>query len=356
MQVTLYLLLIIISSATASSQSLSVFNIDTSAFPVIRAKFFAFDAAGNQIRNLTASDFSVTENGQLHLTASDFSVTENGQLRSVLSVSCPAPKPPVALSSVLVMDQSGSMSSGNKLDLIHKATKSWIDALPGRSECAITSFDNENYIVQDFTTNKTLLEQKEQSITANGGTDYNKAMIDPMSSGIDIVKTGKYRRVIVMLSDGLPNFEPRTSQIINEAKANSIIIYFVSLGYPSPQCMKDITKQTGGQYFENVSSVEDAKKVYMKIMQAATGGEPCDISWTSGFSCRSNLINVDLKVNSLNLAATAIYQSTNNSIATLVFNPSTIVFKNVLPGNTKDSTVHITARNADFNVSDIKIS
>ncbi|MCX6152856.1 MAG: VWA domain-containing protein, partial [Candidatus Kapabacteria bacterium] len=340
MRIFIFYLILIANAVAATCQSLSVFNIDTFAFPVIRAKFFAFDAAGNQIRNLTATDFSVTE---------------NGQLRSVLGVSCPAPKPPVALSSVLVMDQSGSMGSvlvmdqsgsmgsGNKLDLIHKATKSWIDALPGRSECAITSFDDYNYIVQDFTTNKTLLEQKAQSITANGGTDYNKAMIDPMSSGIDIAKTGKYKRVIVMLSDGLPNFEPRTSQIINEAKSNSIIIYFVSLGYPSPQCMKDITKQTGGQYFENVSSVEDAKKVYMKIMQAATGGEPCDISWTSVFSCSSNLINVDLKVNSLNLAATAIYQSPNNSIATLVFNPSTIVFKNVLPGNTKDSTVHITA-------------
>ncbi|MCX6153826.1 MAG: hypothetical protein NT007_06690, partial [Candidatus Kapabacteria bacterium] len=52
-------------AVAATCQSLSVFNIDTSAFPVIRAKFFAFDAAGNQIRNLTASDFSVTENGQL---------------------------------------------------------------------------------------------------------------------------------------------------------------------------------------------------------------------------------------------------------------------------------------------------
>ncbi|MCX6153662.1 MAG: VWA domain-containing protein [Candidatus Kapabacteria bacterium] len=341
MKIFLLYLIFAISAIEALGQSLSVFNIDTSSFPVIRAKFFAFDGSGNQIRNIPSSDFSVSE---------------NGQLRTVLSVFCSLPKPSSALSSVLVMDQSGSMGESKKLDAIHESAKSWISALPNRSECAITAFDTDNYIVQDFSTDKKLLIQKAQAIKANGGTDYNKALIDPMSSGILMAKTGKYKRVIIMMSDGLPNFEPRTAQIINEAKANSILIYFVSLGYPSPQCMKDITQQTGGQYFENISTAEEAKKTYMKIMQAATGGDPCDISWQSEVNCQSTLINADIKVMSLNISANASYQSPSSGVAKLEFSPSYLILKNIPPSTKKDTIVKVTARNADFNITNINSS
>ncbi|MCX6153532.1 MAG: choice-of-anchor D domain-containing protein [Candidatus Kapabacteria bacterium] len=337
----LFFIYILSLGSAARSQSLSVFKLDSSAFPIINAKFYATDANGNQIRSLSASDFSVIE---------------NGQPRTIIDISCPAPKPPVALSSVLVMDQSGSMSLSNKIDAIHQAATSWIKALPGRSECAITSFDNNNYIIQDFTTNKTLLEQKAITITANGGTDYNKALKDPMAGGILMAQTGKYRRVIVMMSDGEPNFTPNTQQIINDAIANAIIIYFVSLGYPSPQCMKDITSKTGGQYFENVSTVEEAKKVYMKIMQAAIGGEPCDISWQSDYSCKEEIINVQISLIPLNQTAKIKYTYPSNSTAKLDYSPSYVLMKNVNLGTKRDTIIKLTAINADFNIINITSS
>ena len=148
---------------TASSQSLSVFDFDTTAFPVLKAKFYAFDVNGTQVTNLSPSDFQVTE---------------NGIPRKVLSTSCPAPKPTILLSTVLVMDQSGSMGDDHKLQSMYDAATAWIQAMPGKSECAITSFDDKNYLIQDFTTDKTVLIQKVNTITANSGTDYNKALID----------------------------------------------------------------------------------------------------------------------------------------------------------------------------------
>jgi hypothetical protein len=78
----------------ANSQSLSVFDVDTTNFPIMKAKFFAFDKDGKQLKP----------------NVSDFSITENGQPRIVLNVTCPSPKPTVPLSSVLVFDVSGSMS------------------------------------------------------------------------------------------------------------------------------------------------------------------------------------------------------------------------------------------------------
>jgi len=57
------LILTIITSCIASSQSLSLFDIDTTNFPTIKAKFFAFDENGNQITNLSPSSLLLMRMG-----------------------------------------------------------------------------------------------------------------------------------------------------------------------------------------------------------------------------------------------------------------------------------------------------
>ena len=107
--ILLFLVLIGIHTQSAHGQSLSLFAIDTTAYPTIKAKFYAFDAAGKQVRP----------------NVGDMTLTENGQQRTITSVSCPAPVPPKAISSVLVMDVSGSMEEGSggvpNIDLAKKA-------------------------------------------------------------------------------------------------------------------------------------------------------------------------------------------------------------------------------------------
>ncbi len=218
----LTILLAFLLSASAFGQSLSLFDVDASGFPTIKAKFFAFDAAGNQITNLSPADFEVRE---------------NGVPRTVSYVSCPTPKPPQALSSVLTVDVSGSMGWGSlpNINLAKEATRSWDNGLPlGKSECAITSFDSRNYLNQDFTTYRNKLLSAIDNLRAMGGTDYDEALINPLAGGLLITKTAKYKRVLVFISDGMPNREPNTNAIIQEAKQQGVIIFGVTLGMPCP--------------------------------------------------------------------------------------------------------------------------
>jgi len=248
------IMIISLNSYIAICQSLSVFNVDTSSFPTIKAKFFAYDSSGNQMTNLSPSDFQVTE---------------NGQPRTVTLVSCPSPTPPVALSSVLVMDVSGSMCSGG-LDIAKAAANAWINMLQlGSSECAITSFSDDNYLNQDFSTDKNKLINGINSLTCMNGTNYDAALLDPSAGGILIAKTGKHKRIIVFLTDGGPNFDPNTTKIISQANANNIAIYCVTIGMTAPQCIMDISSQTGGLYFENISTKAEAEECYLRILKEA---------------------------------------------------------------------------------------
>ena len=236
----------------AISKSITVYDIDASSFPKVQAKFFAIDSKGKQI---------------LDLMQSDFEIKEDGIQREIISVTCPPQPKPQLLSAVLVMDVSGSMENGN-LALAIEAAKIWFQGMSlNQSECAITAFSSKNYLVQDFTTDVALLEEKIKTLVPKGGTDYNAAFIDQKAGGLVISNGGINKKVIVFLSDGLPNFEPLTSEIIAEAIKQKVTIYTVILGLSSPQCLVDIALQTGGLWFENVTTMDEIQAIYNRILK-----------------------------------------------------------------------------------------
>lgn len=330
-------LFILLLSYYANSQSFTLFDVNTTSFPTIKAKFYAFDANGMQILNLSPTDFEVKE---------------NGQLRNVTYISCPAPTPPTSISSVLTIDISGSMGNGG-LDIAKAAANAWINLLPiSTNECAVTSFNNYNYLNQDFTKDKNKLLNAVLALSANGGTDYNFGLFNPIAGSLVISKNGKNKKVIVFLTDG--QFEGTdVNSIINEANKQNCVIYSVVLEMNCPQSLKDISVQTGGQWFENVRTEEQAKSIYEQIQHLVQNSEPCTIEWQSDAVCKNNLIKVDAKIISNNLLTSLNYQAARNSIANLEITPSGVYFKNIQPGTTKDTTITVKAVNSDFNVTNV---
>ena len=337
-----YFLFIFLIASNSFSQSLSLFDIDTTNFPTIRGKFYAFDGDGKQQRpNIV-----------------ELSITENGTVRTITNVSCPPPQPPKAISSVLVFDVSGSMSrvNGNttNMDLAKAAARLWVNNLPlGTSECAITSFDQSNYLNQDFTTDRSKLLNSISTLTPNGGTNYDAALLNPNAGGLLISQKGKYQKVIIFLTDGSAP-EPKKELIIQEANKQNCNIYCITLGISTPQTLKEIANQTGGQFFEMVTTSQEIETIYNSILQTVQGSSPCTIEWSSGVTCQTSQNSVSLKLQ--NLQAISSYQPPNTSVASLEFNPNFIRFENPHIGISVSQTVTVTARNSTFSVNNISNS
>ncbi|MEI6090297.1 MAG: FISUMP domain-containing protein [bacterium] len=340
MRKTIYILLVLLSY-TAYSQSLSVFNVDASNFPTIKANFFALDSNGNQFSNLSPSDFTLKE---------------NGVSRVINNISCPEPKPIEAISSVLVMDVSTSMCGGG-LDIAKAAANVWIDMLPiGKSECAITSFSNENYINQDFTTNQSKLVCAIDNLNCYGGTDFNSAMIEAVAGGILIAKTGLNKRIIIFMTDGGMNSEPKTSEIIMAAKANNITIYCITIASITQECMKLFSEQTSGLWFEYVTTEDEIRECFQKIKMNTQNISPCNIEWQSTYSCYSEYKMAELKFIPKSITSQFDYKVPNSEVAKLEITPSSVKFLKAIPGIKKDTTITITAKNTDFKVTNITSS
>jgi hypothetical protein len=309
----------------STAQTLSVFDVDASGFPMVKAKLYVFDKSGNPISNLSASNITVTE---------------DGVKRPVASFKSPPPKPPTALSSILTIDISGSMC-GEGLEQAKAAARAWINALPlGKSECAITTFHTENNFVQDFTKDRTKLLKTLDGINCEGGTDFNAGFIKSSAGALRVAEAGQYKRVIVFLTDGMA--DGNENEIIQQALKLGTTIFCVTLDNSTPAILKNVALRTGGQHFDNVTTQTQAEKIYRTILGMAQGGDPCEMEWTSG-GCEISR-TVEIRVSGPELSATAHYSRDSVSLPQLAFSPSSsIKFGIVKPGESVKNTLKITA-------------
>jgi WD40 repeat protein len=324
----------------ANAQSVSLFNIDASGFPVMKAKFYAFDAAGKQQRP----------------TAGEITLTENGTPRVISSINCPPALPPKAISSVLVLDLSVSMGDGlppTNMDIAKAAARAWINSLPlGASECAVTSFDDANYLNQDFTTDRTKLLDAITPLTPRGGTNYDRALIQPQAGALLVSKKGVHKKIIVLLTDGLG--VGNEGLIVAEARRQNCTIHCITVGMPAPQILKNISAQTGGTYAENVTTVQDAEHIYRRILDIAQHDGACELTWTSDAPCAPDERKVEVTWQSAKAQSTYIPPVT--ALTSLLVSPAFVSFGPQIPGSNTTKTITLYAQNADYTVTGITLA
>ncbi len=336
-----FVLLLILSAVNTNAQSLVLFDLDASNFPTIRAKFYVYDKDGYQITGFSNSDFKISE---------------NGKLRTVTQVSCPVISPAAAVSSVLVMDASGSMG-GLNIGLAKIGAASYINGIRNNlSETAISVFDDGNYLISPFITDRQKLLKAVDEIYYNkyGFTDYNAALLMPLAGGLVLTRSAKYKKIIVFLSDGKPTTTPNTAQIIETALQQEVKIYSVAIGMGIEKNMQEIAIKTGGKWFHNIKTEQQAKDIYKQILEESQGEDAyCTIEWQSEVTCTP--VNTLVTVDEMKYGTTTnlSYQSNPNSVARLDIKPSSIKFDNAAPGKVRDTTINITATNAKFTVSNI---
>ena len=323
----LLVLCLIAGSGVARAQvpELTILDVDRSRFPEMHARFFAVDADGSVAQP----------------AASEITLADNGIPVTSFTVACAPPAPAIPLSSVLVIDISASMS-GERLEIARAGARAWIDALaPGRSECAITSFDDRNYLDQDFTTDRTLLRAAIDALAPGGGTDYDQGLLLPTAGGLQVSSRGRYRRVIVFLTDGLSRNQPQTSAIITEALRQGCAIYPVTLGLPCPASLREIARRTGGEAFEQVTTVAEIERIYRLLALRAQNASACEAVWTSADLCSDGLRTVAMRWKGSESEGS--YQLERSALQSITILPSSMHIRPHAVGSPFDTTITVTA-------------
>lgn len=348
------------AAPNVGAQTMSVFEIDASSFPAMKAKLIVADKAEKSIRNFTIPN--------------DIVITENGKPVTDISVMCPPVQDKTCVNVVIVIDQSLSMyntippnNTTTRLEGAQEGAITFLQTLDFRPPTVVglTTFDKFAYTITDFRSNSMQLindVQKIEPINDPGfvGTNYYAALVDPFNGAIPRLETLSKQcpRIVVFLTDGspIPDFyKDQADSIIKVLKTDEIQVYAISIGsnYMDPQ-LKRVALESGGSIFVKESpTVEELKAIYKQIAEQIQGAEPCTLTWTSSQGCgeASKLRNMDVTYTPLDLHAKTAYTAPDNSVAQLRQSVFVVAFGNPLVGQSVPKTLKLKAVNSPFSIT-----
>jgi len=217
-------------------------QVDNSKFPQVTVYVSVTDVNGQPV-GVDPSAIQISENGQVMKTTT-----------SAASVNGQASKGPGQLTTLLVIDVSGSMATANKLTQAKAAAEAYVNQMRPGDQAAVVAFDTHVSVVQAITTDHQALINAIDSLRP--GTDT--AMFDALLNGEQLLANVSGRKAILLLTDGLDNRSKNSADAVIKAIGPSgLTISTIGLGNPQDvkslqgideTSLKSLAQQAGGIY------------------------------------------------------------------------------------------------------------
>ena len=170
--------------------NLQITQVDTSEFPLVRVYISVQDENGEPLA-ISPSKLTLLENN---------TPINTQDIRGMDEVS--------ALTTLLVMDTSGSMNFTNKLDSAKIVAEQYIDQMRMGDQAGLVTFNTKIELVQDITNDGEVLKNAIDSIQAHNDT----AMWDALLVSVKLLNPISGRKAIIMLTDGMDNASQGTPE------------------------------------------------------------------------------------------------------------------------------------------------
>jgi VWFA-related protein len=233
-----------------------VTQVDTSGFPTVKVYISVTDSAGEPAP-VDLERIQLYENGKLI------------QPESVTAIGESAP-----LTTMLVMDISGSMAYGQKLESAKAAAIAYVNQMRKGDEAGLISFNTKITYVQPTTTDREQLKTAIDSLK----TESDTAMYDAVFEGIDLLQAITGRKAIIVLTDGMDNRSKHTvEEVIERIGPEGLTISTIGLGDPAKKtaeyagidepALQNLAQQAGGTY-GYANDPESLRKLYEQYGRA----------------------------------------------------------------------------------------
>lgn len=361
MRVVFALVVFVLTGVCASAQSLNLYNIDTTGYPIIRADFTAAEANGRLYTGLTAADFKVVEK---------MSNNQLVDLSATVRQGCDESTADSAASIIIILDLSNSMSrlvNGiTRFDIAKNALRQLVYQLNFSSgtQVCIIGFSSASRMICPWTGDEQALIDSINGATLGGGTNYESPFTGIPNMFDEFLKRSPaIPKMALFITDGRPSppiFDPNAwvDSLTIMAFEQSIVLHSVSVDisttyYPLEQlCMR-----TGGTSYVGSDAVLES--MIKAASGAAIGRHTCFIEWESPRGCgpegrlRTAMVTL-LRDNQP--ADTVAYTSAQRSSNVIVSSTQLLEVGNPAPGSVSEASVTFTPISYDFQVRGFKMT
>ena len=215
-------------------------QVDNSQFPQVTVYISATNAAGEPV-GIDPATIQIFENGQL-MTPSNVQgggVQVGGE--------------PIPVTTMLVIDISGSMDKNDKIGAAKNAAKAYVSQMRPGDQAGIITYDTHVYTVQPITADTAVLTSAIDALQTGSDT----AMYDALIEAERALATVSGRKAIIVLSDGLDNQSSSNAEnVIASVGESGVTISAIGFGDASATgqfgidetALRSISEQTGGVY------------------------------------------------------------------------------------------------------------
>jgi len=232
----LALILVPLQPATAEELHVRITQVDNSGFPQVTVYVSVTDENGEPV-GVSPSSLQLFEDGEL---MQPDQISGEGEVGRI--------------TTLLIMDLSGSMRRGGKLDAARNAAKAYIAQLRPGDQAGLIAFNVETMTLQPITSDRASLDSAVDRLTAEDDT----AMYDALLEGIKSLENVSGRKAIILLSDGYDNRSTNQLQdVLAAVESGSLSISTIGLGDPAnewtlygldEEALQTLAESAGGLY------------------------------------------------------------------------------------------------------------
>ena len=234
-------------------------QVDKSQFPLIKVYVSVTDANGEPAA-VAPERLTLAENGQ---TITPDSISGQGEIGP--------------LTTLFVVDISGSMNEGDKLAGAKAAAQAYVDQMRPGDQAGLLTFNTEITYVQPVTADREALAKAIAELKAKNDT----AMYDALVKGTEFLANTEGRKAIIVLTDGLDNRSKQDAdQVIEQISPSGLSISTIGLGDASKLgltnegldevVLRSLAERAGGVYgfADNPESLRALYERYGRALQS----------------------------------------------------------------------------------------
>jgi len=247
------------ANAQGEETKIKITQVDASQFPKIKVYVSVTNAAGEPVA-VPASQLQLTENGQPVKTETVSGAGEVGPL-----------------TTLLIVDVSGSMNQGDKLAAAKSAAQAYVDQMRPGDQAGLVTFNTQVKYVQEVTSDHAALKQAIEGLKAFNDT----AMYNALAKGEVILAPLPGRKAMIVLTDGLDNTSRYTAEeVLQGIGPSGLTISTIGLGDPTQlgisnagldeATLKSVAERAGGvySYTNDPDSLRNLYELYGRALQS----------------------------------------------------------------------------------------
>jgi len=323
------------SIVVARAQTVVITKVSLNAPPTAStARAYAFGANG-ALQSMGTTEVNVTEDGNAVASQIACDPASGGRNISLLVAADVSASSKLGTPSINELERAAAIAANGALG-------------SASDEIGLVEFDQRAFVLLGLTTGRTAFDAAAAAINGGRGSSFmNGLMSEPMGA-LTQLNVARHARVLLLMVDGRTSIDAAT--LLATARTFRVTVYVIGMGTALDDDLRMLADSTGGAWTESVTSIADAEAYARAYVTDAKRLPGCTVSWQSAYGCS------DSRTLRFTRQATTRTVTANVPAALRTVLEASVTSVNmgeVPPGQSKDTTIVITARNSPVTISRI---